>query len=68
MMRRKTCPILKAGTMINAVHTETSRTTVHNVYSTYPICIGEECEWYYHGCPAHPIDPEIIKGIKGAKK
>lgn len=54
------CPILKAGTMIQAISVE--RQVRLNVVSTHSDhlrhesaeCMGEECEWYDKGCPAHP--------------
>ncbi len=50
----KTCPILKAGVMVTMIYTETSHTTVHKVHHESPGCIGDKCEWYGYGCPAHP--------------
>ena len=54
------CPILQSGLMLKAV---TLRRYGGGVYSEYhaPLqaeksaeCMGDECEWYQQGCPAHP--------------
>ena len=58
----KICPILKAGTMQtrslpmdnrsfddNGVKLQRPFTIRYN-----PECLGEDCEWHGHGCPAHP--------------
>lgn len=68
MKKGKICPILKAGTMLTRIHTETGRTTVHDIYSDFPNCMGEDCEWYYRGCPAHPMNPKIIEEIEARHK
>lgn len=54
----KRCPILKAGTMVTQIHTTTGHTTVHTVYHDYPGCMGEDCEWFENGFPAHPVKEE----------
>jgi len=50
----KICPILMAGAMIDEIHTQTDHTTVHRVYHDSVLCLGDKCEWYDNGCPAHP--------------
>ena len=44
----KTCPILKAGTM------EEGMETAIPAYERTE-CMGEKCEWYGNGCPAHQV-------------
>ena len=51
---RKICPILMAGAMITEIHTQTGHTTTHNVLHEPALCIGDKCEWFKNGCPAHP--------------
>jgi len=50
----KICPILMAGAMIDEIHTQTDHTTVHRVYHDSVLCLGDKCEWFDNGCPAHP--------------
>jgi len=63
----KTCPILKAGTMLNRIQTQTNKTTVSSIYSKDAKCMGEECEWFEHGCPAHPVTKEVRDKIRAMK-
>jgi len=55
----KTCPILKAGTMTESIMVEKqvapSTVSTHSITVTRKAaeCMGEECEWFDNGCPAH---------------
>lgn len=42
------CPILQSGKSDKQVSP-----SVHYVESAE--CMNELCEWYEHGCPAHPV-------------
>lgn len=53
----KACPILLGAKMAAAVDLEMAM--VQGVE-----CIKGRCEWYYHGCPAHIMDPKILKQIE----
>ena len=50
--QRKTCPILKAGTMQEKLFNSFGKAQYISHESAY--CIGPECAWYEHGCPAYP--------------
>ena len=54
MAEHKICPILMAGAMIYEIHTETDHTMIHKVHHDPIRCIGDMCEWFDNGCPAHP--------------
>lgn len=57
----KICPILMAGAMIYEIHTQTDHTTRHKVYHDSVLCLGDKCEWFDNGCPAHPrLDPKFV--------
>ncbi len=55
----KICPILKAGTMVKNI--SASKGVKPGIISTHsdelrhesPECMGNKCEWYGAGCPAH---------------
>ncbi len=49
MAEKLVCPILKAGTMIQAVHTQTNHTTVHDVHTESPLCLEKQCAWWDSG-------------------
>lgn len=60
MSEFKICPILRAGTMLERLHTTTQYhirgeikahlSTIHHSAE----CMGEDCAWYENGCPAYP--------------
>lgn len=52
-MSDKICPILMAGTMISNIDViEVMKG--HHLYYESVRCMGEKCEWFENGCPAHP--------------
>ncbi len=54
----KVCPILKAGILGQFCM----------VPSNLAVCMGNECEWYERGCPAHRVDAETMKRIEKNRK
>jgi hypothetical protein len=57
----KECPILKAGAMLTWVSTRGGGSVQGDSQFSACIstkdcqCIKDKCEWYQHGCPAHPM-------------
>ena len=67
------CPILKAGTMIKSyektftVGPGMGGSRHNDLQHESAECIGEDCEWFEHGCPAHPITKELRDKIRAMK-
>lgn len=51
-MADKICPILMAGTMISNIYRVGPKE--HHLFYESVRCMGEKCEWFENGCPAHP--------------
>lgn len=54
MAEHKICPILMAGTMLRCTDSVTRRPTRYQPYFKPVLCLGDMCEWFDNGCPAHP--------------
>lgn len=66
-MADKICPILMAGTMISNIYAFEAKgiKDTHLFYESVR-CMGEKCEWFDNGCPAHPhpdLKPKEVKGV-----
>ncbi|KKM76241.1 hypothetical protein LCGC14_1382190 [marine sediment metagenome] len=59
------CPILKAGTMIKSYEKSLHFEALTHYESAE--CMGDNCEWFEHGCPAHPITKEVRDKIRAIK-
>lgn len=66
-MSDKICPILQAGRMMGGISTISYSSVrgevnlqAHMTYDQTSFCLKEECEWFEHGCPAHPVTEEVI--------
>ena len=69
MAKVKVCPILQAGRMASGIGTRGSMgypgsdiqfsATIH--YDQTSFCMGEDCEWFEHGCPAHQVTKEWMR-------
>jgi len=68
------CPILQAGRMMSGLGIRSSMeiqgdtqfsASVH--YDKTSFCMGKDCEWFEHGCPAHPITKEVRDKIRAMK-
>jgi len=66
MAKAKVCPILQAGRMASSIGTRRESgvqgdvdfsATIH--YDHAALCMGEDCEWFEHGCPAHWASKEL---------
>ncbi len=63
---RKICPILMAGA--TSTYFGTSNPTTQAAISATWFCIGDKCEWFDNGCPAHPrleFEPGSISSFHG---
>jgi len=56
----KWCPILKAGTLLVALSSTSNYPIAGEIKLPYvnaimgdAQCVGNKCEWYENGCPAH---------------
>ena len=73
MTERKLCPILKAGIMVTGYeHTFSVGPGMggsqHNQLTHESAqCMGEECEWFECGCPAHLVTKEIRDKLHSMK-
>ena len=67
------CPILKSGTMIVSYEKTFSvgggmGGSRHNtIQHESAECIGEQCEWFGHGCPAHPGTKEMMENFRATQ-
>lgn len=53
----KKCPILQAGLMLSNLVTvgDFGQETINRLTADKNSeCMGQECEWFGKGCPAHP--------------
>lgn len=64
----KICPILMAGAMVRCIDSDVERPTRYHLFHEPVICLGDKCEWFDNGCPAHPsvLGISFITGAKPA--